>query len=84
MNLNNSFLKFCEEKEYEIKQNQITIIENLGKFYNQNFNKSFLKKIFKKKNNKSGFYLVGDVGVGKTMILDFFYFFCFYSHIHEI
>ncbi len=73
MNLNNSFLKFCEEKEYEINQNQITIIENLGKFYNQNFNKSFLKKIFKKKNNKSGFYLVGDVGVGKTMILDFFY-----------
>ena len=51
MNLNNSFLKFCEEKEYEINQNQITIIENLGKFYNQNFNKSFLKKIFKKKNN---------------------------------
>jgi len=73
MNLNNSFLKFCEEKEYEINQNQITIIENLGKFYNQNFNKSFLKKIFKKKNNKSGFYLVGDVGVGKTMILNFFY-----------
>ena len=73
MNLNNSFLKFCEEKEYEINQNQITIIEKLGKFYNQNFNKSFLKKIFKKKNNKSGFYLVGDVGVGKTMILNFFY-----------
>ncbi len=73
MNLNNSFLKFCEEKEYEINQSQITIIEKLGKFYNQNFNKSFLKKIFKKKNNKSGFYLVGDVGVGKTMILDFFY-----------
>ncbi len=73
MNLNNSFLKFCEEKEYEINQNQITIIEKLGKFYNQNFNKSFLKKIFKKKNNKLGFYLVGDVGVGKTMILNFFY-----------
>ena len=73
MNSNNSFLKFCEEKEYEINQNQITIIEKLGKFYNQNFNKSFLKKIFKKKNNKSGFYLVGDVGVGKTMILNFFY-----------
>ena len=73
MNLNNSFLKFCKEKEYEINKSQITIIEKLGKFYNQNFNKSFLKKIFKKKNNKSGFYLVGDVGVGKTMILNFFY-----------
>ena len=73
MNLSNSFLKFCEEKEYEINANQITIIEKLGKFYNQNFNKSFLKKIFTKKNNKLGFYLVGDVGVGKTMILNFFY-----------
>ena len=73
MNLSNLFLKFCEKKEYEINQNQITIIEKLDKFYNLNFNKSFLKKIFKKKNNKSGFYLVGDVGVGKTMILNFFY-----------
>ena len=49
MNLSNLFLKFCEKKEYEINQNQITIIEKLDKFYNQNFNKSFLKKIFKKK-----------------------------------
>ncbi len=31
MNLNNSFLKFCEEKEYEINQSQITIIEKLGR-----------------------------------------------------
>tara|TARA_S200000501_G_C20736460_1_gene705288 strand:+ start:1 stop:927 length:927 start_codon:yes stop_codon:yes gene_type:complete len=30
-------------------------------------------KIFKKKNYKQGFYLVGDVGVGKTMILNFFF-----------
>ncbi len=73
MNLNNSFLKFCEDKQYEINKNQITIIEKLGEFYNQNFNKSFFKKILKKKNNKSGFYLVGDTGVGKTMILNFFY-----------
>ena len=28
---------------------------------------------FKKKNYKKGFYLYGGVGVGKTMILDFFY-----------
>ena len=42
-------------------------------FYNQNFNKSLLKKIFTKQNYKTGFYLQGDVGVGKTMILNFFY-----------
>ena len=33
--------------------------------------KKFLTKILKK-NNKLGFYLVGEVGVGKTMILNFF------------
>ena len=73
MNLSNSFLKFCEDRDYEINENQINIIQKLGEFHNQNFNKSFFKKIFKEKNNKSGFYLMGDVGVGKTMILNFFY-----------
>ena len=48
-------------------------IEKLNQFYNLNFNKSFLKKIFSKQNSKPGFYLQGDVGVGKTMILNFFY-----------
>ena len=64
-------LKFCEEKEYELNENQTNIIEKLGEFYNQNFNKPLFKNILKK-NNKLGFYLVGDVGVGKTMILNFF------------
>ena len=73
MNLNHSFLKFCEDKEYEINENQISIIKKLSKFYNLNFEKSFIKKIFTEKNNKLGFYLVGDVGVGKTMILNFFF-----------
>ena len=45
----------------------------LNHFYNLNFNKSFLKKIFSKKILSSGFYLQGDVGVGKTMILNFFF-----------
>jgi predicted ATPase len=45
----------------------------LKSYYKDNFNQSFLKKIFKKKNVKLGFYLVGDVGVGKTMILNFFF-----------
>ncbi len=73
MNLKNLFLKFCEDKEYELNHNQITIIEKLGEFYNLNLNNSLFKNILKKKNNKLGFYLVGDVGVGKTMILNFFY-----------
>ena len=48
-------------------------MKNLSQFYNLNFDKSFLKKIFSKKKSKPGFYLQGDVGVGKTMILNFFY-----------
>ena len=73
MNLINSFIKFCEHKEYEINENQISIVKKLSEFYNLSFKQSFIKKIFVNKNNKLGFYLVGDVGVGKTMILNFFF-----------
>ena len=73
MNLKQSFLKLCENKEFEINKYQLVIIEKLTNFYNRNFKRSFLDKIFKKKDIKPGFYLVGDVGVGKTMILNFFF-----------
>ena len=73
MNLNKLFLNHCEDKQYEINQNQIYIIDKLKDFYSNNFNQNFLKKFFKKEKSKLGFYLVGDVGVGKTMILNFFF-----------
>ena len=73
MNLKKSFLNLCENKEYEVNENQISIVEKLSEYYKLNFNQSLIKKIFKDKNKKSGFYLVGDVGVGKTMILNFFF-----------
>ena len=73
MNLNKSFLNYCKKNNLEINPNQLDLIEELNLFYNQNFNKSLLKKIFTKQNSKTGFYLQGDVGVGKTMILNFFY-----------
>ena len=73
MNLNQSFLKHCEVNKFEINQNQLNIIDNLKDYYNNNFHQSLLSKIFKKNSNKLGFYLVGDVGVGKTMILNFFF-----------
>ena len=72
MNFKKLFLDHCEKNQYEINKNQLNIINNLKDYYKSNFNQSFLNKIFKKKNNKLGFYLVGDVGVGKTMILNFF------------
>jgi len=73
MNLNKLFLNHCKKNNLEINYNQLELIDELNYFYNLNFNKSFLKKIFSKKNSKPGFYLQGDVGVGKTMILNFFY-----------
>ncbi len=73
MNLNKNFLKFCNDNQYEINQNQLEIINNLKDYYEENFNQNLIKKIFKKKGIYLGFYLVGSVGVGKTMILDFFF-----------
>ncbi len=73
MNLKKLFLDYCKKNNLEINSGQLDIIEYLKKFYNSNFKKTLLKKIFLKKNLKTGFYLQGDVGVGKTMILNFFF-----------
>ena len=73
MNLNKFFLEYCKSNKFEINQDQFEIINHLKIYYKDNFNQSFLKKILKKKDVKLGFYLVGDVGVGKTMILNFFF-----------
>ena len=73
MNLNQSFENYCKKNNLEINSNQLNLINELNNFYNLNFNKSFLKKIFSKDSSKPGFYLHGDVGVGKTMVLNFFF-----------
>ena len=73
MNLNRLFLNYCKKNNLEVNPNQIDLIKELNKFYILNFEKSFLELIFPNKNYKYGFYLQGDVGVGKTMILNFFY-----------
>ncbi len=46
MNLNQSFLKHCEDNKFEINQNQLDIIDNLKDYYNDNFHQSLLSKIF--------------------------------------
>jgi cell division protein ZapE len=69
MNLKFFFIKHCEDHQYEINHNQLEIVELFKIYYLENFKQSFLTRFFKKKN-KLGFYLVGDVGVGKTMILN--------------
>ena len=73
MNFKKLFLDYCNNKKLEKNDNQINILENINNFYHANFNNFFLINLFSKKNNKVGFYLYGDVGVGKTMILNFFY-----------
>ena len=73
MNLNQLFQNHCKKNNLEINSNQLNLINELNNFYNLNFNKSFLKKIFSKDSYKPGFYLHGDVGVGKTMVLNFFF-----------
>ena len=64
------FISFCENQDLEVNKNQITVIKKLEKYYQNNF-KSFLLKLFSKKLSQKCFYLYGDVGVGKTMILNF-------------
>ena len=73
MNLKKLFINHCKTKGLEINNNQITIIETINEFYRDNFNYSFFAHLFSKKKNIPGFYLQGDVGVGKTMILNFFF-----------
>ena len=71
-NLEEKFRLFCVSKNLEINQNQILAIKKIQDFYDANFNLSILD-FFKKKDSNKGFYLHGGVGVGKTMILDFFF-----------
>jgi cell division protein ZapE len=73
INFKKLFLTQCSNKKLEINDNQLIIIDLLIKFYKKCFKKSFFKNLFTKKIIKKGFYLMGDVGVGKTMLLDFFY-----------
>ena len=72
INLQEKFKFHCNSKNLELNSNQIILVKYLEKFYIENFNSSFFN-FFLKRNSKKGFYLYGDVGVGKTMILDFFF-----------
>ena len=70
--LKDKFNHYCNSENFEINENQIEVINKLQDYYLKNFKTSFLK-FFSKDNSKKSFYLFGDVGVGKTMILNFFF-----------
>jgi cell division protein ZapE len=73
MKLKKLFLNNCKIKKLEINNNQLIAIEAINEFYQANFSYNFFTSFFSKKEKIPGFYLQGDVGVGKTMILNFFY-----------
>ena len=67
--LDKSYINFCKINQFEINDNQLEIIKLLSEYIKSK--KSFLN-FFKKQNNLC-FYLHGGVGVGKTMLLNFFF-----------
>ena len=71
------FISYCNNQQLEVNSNQIEIVKKLEQYYKENFQSYFLK-LFSKKISKKCFYLYGDVGVGKTMILKFFF-----DHVKE-
>ena len=73
MNLENLFKNFCKKNNLGINVYQLAIIDQLKSFYKLNFNQSIFNKLFSKIDLKPAFYLYGGVGVGKTMILNFFF-----------
>ena len=70
INIKKKFEQFCKSKKYERNEKQIEIVNLLEKFLNSKTKSLFF---FKNINFKSCFYLHGNVGVGKTMILNFAY-----------
>ena len=70
----NKFLKFCSEQKFQKNKEQIKTLDLLIKFYkNESFLNKILSKFLFKPKNILGFYLHGSVGVGKTMLLNFFF-----------
>ncbi len=68
-NLQSSFEEFCKSNKFEINKKQIRVLKSLEEFTIPR--KKFFN-LFKKKE-KWCFYLYGNVGVGKTMIVNFVY-----------
>ena len=70
--LQKEFISYCNNQNLEVNSNQVNLIDKLEQYYQGNFRSNILK-LFLKKSFKKGFYLYGGVGVGKTMILNFFF-----------
>ena len=70
--LKKKFIIYCNSENLEINPYQLKVIDKLQSYHKENF-KSFFSNIFSKSSSKKSFYLYGGVGVGKTMLLNFFF-----------
>ena len=69
-----TFDSFCKKNNIKKNEEQLNLVEKFDEFnaiINQD--KTLLKKIFSKAPTQLGYYIHGDVGVGKTMICNEFY-----------
>jgi cell division protein ZapE len=71
--LKKQFLQYCLDNKFQQNRAQIKSLELLINFIKPDFSKNIISKLFSKSDQKLGFYLHGDVGVGKTMLLNFFF-----------
>tara|TARA_B100000780_G_scaffold24420_1_gene15522 strand:+ start:3317 stop:4408 length:1092 start_codon:yes stop_codon:yes gene_type:complete len=69
----NKFLEYCRVNKYQQNKKQVETLKLLEKFFNQTHISNIFSNFFFRANNKLCFYLHGEVGVGKTMILDFLF-----------
>ena len=67
------FLQYCIDNKFQQNEEQIKTLQLLVDFNKENFSKNILLNFFAKPVQKLGFYLHGDVGVGKTMLLNFYF-----------
>jgi cell division protein ZapE len=68
------FLEYCSNNNFQQNKKQIKALDLIVNFYKQtNVSKNKFFIFFSKSKKKLGFYLYGDVGVGKTMLLNFFF-----------
>ena len=69
-----SFESFCKKNNIKKNSEQLDLVEKFDEFDAIiKDDKTLLKKIFSKAPQKLGYYVHGDVGVGKTMICNEFY-----------
>ena len=67
------FLEYCRDNKYQQNKEQVKTLKLLEFFFKRTRTPNIFNRFFFRTNNKLGFYLHGEVGVGKTMILDFLF-----------